>query len=146
MSKDSKNSGPGMLVQPRLIPRELTEREITRGVERISQVFFIRRPIVAMVIAILTVIVGVVMTAELPVAQFPNIAPPEMRLTATYVGADSKALEQSVATPIEEQINGVDNLELHVFGQRDGQFKYDAVHRLRSQDRSQHGFGVDAVS
>jgi HAE1 family hydrophobic/amphiphilic exporter-1 len=72
--------------------------------------FFIRRPIVAMVIAILTVIVGAVMTVTLPVAQFPNIAPPEIRMQATYVGADAKALEQAVATPIEQQINGVDNL------------------------------------
>jgi len=73
--------------------------------------FFIRRPIVAMVIAILTVIVGVVMAVTLPVAQFPNIAPPEIRMQATYVGADAKALEQAVATPIEQQINGVDNLD-----------------------------------
>src|SRR6202049_392566 len=72
--------------------------------------FFINRPIVAMVIAILTVIVGVVMTVTLPVAQFPNIAPPEIRLQATYVGADAKTLEQSVATPIEQQVNGVDNV------------------------------------
>jgi hydrophobic/amphiphilic exporter-1 (mainly G- bacteria), HAE1 family len=72
--------------------------------------FFIRRPIVAMVIAILTVIVGVIMTVTLPVAQFPNIAPPEIRMQATYVGADAKALEQAVATPIEQQVNGVDNL------------------------------------
>lgn len=72
--------------------------------------FFINRPIVAMVIAILTVIVGVVTIAILPVAQFPNIAPPEIQLQATYVGADANTLEQSVATPIEEQINGVDNL------------------------------------
>src|ERR1700726_4374419 len=72
--------------------------------------FFIRRPIVAMVIAILMVIVGVVSIASLPVAQFPNIVPPEIQLQASYVGADAQALEQSVATPIEQQINGVDNM------------------------------------
>src|SRR5579862_3883153 len=73
--------------------------------------FFIDRPIVAMVIAILTVIVGAVTIAVLPIAQFPNIAPPEIRLQATYVGADAATLEQAVATPIEQQINGVDNLD-----------------------------------
>jgi hydrophobic/amphiphilic exporter-1 (mainly G- bacteria), HAE1 family len=72
--------------------------------------FFINRPIVAMVIAILTVIVGVVAIATLPVSQFPNIVPPEIQLLATYVGADARTLEQSVATPIEQQINGVDNM------------------------------------
>ncbi len=72
--------------------------------------FFIRRPIVAMVIAILTVIVGAVTIATLPVAQFPNIVPPEIQLQASYVGADAQTLEQSVATPIEQQINGVDNM------------------------------------
>jgi hydrophobic/amphiphilic exporter-1 (mainly G- bacteria), HAE1 family len=73
--------------------------------------FFINRPIVAMVISILMVIVGAVTIAGLPVAQFPNIVPPEIRLQATYVGADAKTLEQAVATPIEQQINGVDNME-----------------------------------
>jgi HAE1 family hydrophobic/amphiphilic exporter-1 len=72
--------------------------------------FFINRPIVAMVIAILTVIVGAVAIASLPVAQFPNIVPPEIQLQASYVGADAQTLEQSVATPIEQQINGVDNM------------------------------------
>jgi HAE1 family hydrophobic/amphiphilic exporter-1 len=72
--------------------------------------FFINRPIVAMVIAILTVIVGAVTIAALPVSQFPNIVPPEIQLQASYVGADARALEQSVATPIEQQINGVDNM------------------------------------
>src|SRR5580700_1356466 len=72
--------------------------------------FFINRPIVAMVIAILTVIVGAVTIAVLPISQFPNIVPPEIQLQANYVGADARALEQSVATPIEQQINGVDNM------------------------------------
>src|SRR5246500_77073 len=72
--------------------------------------FFIRRPIVAIVIAILTVIVGVITVVTLPVAQFPQIAPPETRLQATYVGADAETLEQAVATPIEQQVNGVDNM------------------------------------
>src|SRR5580692_2118119 len=72
--------------------------------------FFIRRPIVAIVIAILTVIVGVITIAFLPVAQFPNIAPPEIRLQANYPGADAKTLEQAVDTPIEQQVSGVDNM------------------------------------
>src|SRR6266849_5496155 len=63
-----------------------------------------------MVIAILTVIVGAVSIARLPVSQFPNIVPPEIQLLATYVGADAQTLEQSVATPIEQQINGVDRM------------------------------------
>jgi HAE1 family hydrophobic/amphiphilic exporter-1 len=72
--------------------------------------FFINRPIVAMVIAILTVIIGAVTITSLPIAQFPNIAPPEVQIQATYVGADAETLEQSVATPIEQQMSGVDHM------------------------------------
>jgi len=72
--------------------------------------FFIRRPIVAIVISILTVIVGVITIVTLPVALFPSIAPPEIRLQATYPGADAQTLEQAVATPIEQQVSGVDNM------------------------------------
>lgn len=72
--------------------------------------FFIRRPIVAMVIAILMAIVGLVAMAGLPTAQFPNIAPPEIQVKATYPGADAQTVEQSVATPIEQQMSGVDNM------------------------------------
>src|SRR5713226_2524707 len=72
--------------------------------------FFIRRPIVAIVIATLTVIVGVITIAALPVAQFPQIAPPEIRLQANYPGADAQTLEQAVAVPIEQQVSGVDNM------------------------------------
>src|ERR1700719_2083212 len=72
--------------------------------------FFINRPIVAIVISIVTVILGTITIIELPVAQFPNIAPPEVQIQATYVGADAQTLEQSVATPIEQQMSGVDNM------------------------------------
>ena len=72
--------------------------------------FFIRRPIVAMVIAILMVLIGIVAMRRLPTAQFPNIAPPEIQVKATYPGADAVTVEQSVATPIEQQMSGVDNM------------------------------------
>src|SRR5579871_5134613 len=72
--------------------------------------FFIRRPIVAMVISILIVIVGIVTIAGLPIALFPPIAPPEVQIAAVYTGADAQTVEQSVATPIEQQMSGVDNM------------------------------------
>jgi HAE1 family hydrophobic/amphiphilic exporter-1 len=72
--------------------------------------FFINRPIVAMVIAILLVIVGAVSMVSLPIAQFPQIVPPEIRIQANLVGADAQTLANSVATPIEQQMSGVDNM------------------------------------
>src|SRR5579864_8403554 len=72
--------------------------------------FFINRPIVAMVISIVMVIVGAVTITALPVALFPNIVPPEVQVSATYVGADAQTIEQSVATPVEQQMSGVDNM------------------------------------
>src|ERR1700690_3035489 len=73
--------------------------------------FFIRRPIVAIVLSILMVIVGAITIIPLPVAQFPDIAPPEIRLQALYPGAYAETMEKAVATPIEQQINGVDNMD-----------------------------------
>ena len=72
--------------------------------------FFINRPIVAMVIAIIMVIVGVVSFLSLPVAQYPNIVPPEIAINTTFVGGDAITVEQSVATPIEQQLSGVDHM------------------------------------
>src|SRR5260221_8519103 len=72
--------------------------------------FFINRPIVAMVIPILMVIVGAVAIAGLPIALFPQIAPPEVQIQTVYTGADAQTIEQSVATPIEQQMSGVDNM------------------------------------
>jgi HAE1 family hydrophobic/amphiphilic exporter-1 len=72
--------------------------------------FFIRRPIVAMVIAIITVLLGLVVLLNLPIAQFPQILPPQINLTTSYTGADALTVEQALATPIEQQMNGVDRM------------------------------------
>ncbi|MGP8198064.1 MAG: efflux RND transporter permease subunit, partial [Limisphaerales bacterium] len=72
--------------------------------------FFINRPIVAMVISIILVIVGLVTMLSLPIAQFPKVVPPEIFIQADYVGADAQTIEASVATPIEQQMSGVDNM------------------------------------
>src|SRR6266849_1594646 len=72
--------------------------------------FFINRPVVAIVISILMVIIGLVAMVQLPIALYPNIAPPEILLTARYPGADAVTLEQAVATPIEGQMSGVDKM------------------------------------
>jgi len=71
---------------------------------------FVRRPIVAIVIAILMTIAGAVAMTKLPTAQYPDIVPPQIKITTTYTGADALTIEQSVATPLEQQMNGVDNM------------------------------------
>ena len=72
--------------------------------------FFINRPIVAMVLSIVMVIVGIVSFLSLPVAQYPNLVDPQVAVNATYVGADALTVEQTVATPIEQQMSGVDHM------------------------------------
>ena len=72
--------------------------------------FFIRRPIVAMVIAIITVIGGLLAMLGLPLAQFPEIVPPQIIVSTVYTGADAVTIEQSVSTPLEQQMNGVDHM------------------------------------
>ncbi len=72
--------------------------------------FFVGRPIVAMVIAILMVVVGGVAILGLPIAQYPNIVPPQIQVTTSYTGADALSIEQAVATPIEQQMSAADKL------------------------------------
>ncbi|MCK4992734.1 MAG: efflux RND transporter permease subunit, partial [Bacteroidales bacterium] len=72
--------------------------------------FFVRRPIVAMVIAIVILIVGTLSLLNLPMEQYPDITPPMVEVSANYTGANALNVEQSVATPLEQQINGVDNM------------------------------------
>ncbi|HET6958366.1 MAG TPA: multidrug efflux RND transporter permease subunit [Vicinamibacterales bacterium] len=72
--------------------------------------FFVSRPIVAIVIAIITVLAGLVAMQALPIAQFPEIIPPQISVSATYTGADALTIESAVAAPLEQQTNGVDNM------------------------------------
>ena len=72
--------------------------------------FFIRRPIVAMVISIFTIILGVLILKGVPISQYPSITPPMIKITGTYSGANAVNVEQSVATPIEQEVNGVENM------------------------------------
>lgn len=72
--------------------------------------FFVRRPIVAIVLSIVVVLLGLVSLRKLPIAKFPDIIPPEIQINAAYTGADALTVEQSVTTPLEQQINGVDNM------------------------------------
>jgi HAE1 family hydrophobic/amphiphilic exporter-1 len=86
--------------------------------------FFINRPIVAIVISIVMVIAGAAAMFSLPTAQFPNIADPQIQVTATYPGADAVTVDQSVATPIEQQMSGVDNMEyMYTLNANNGQMK-----------------------
>jgi HAE1 family hydrophobic/amphiphilic exporter-1 len=83
--------------------------------------FFIRRPIVAMVIAILTVIVGAITLKKLPISEYPPVSPTMIQVTTTYRGAAAEAVMESVATPIESKVNGVDKLlYMQSFNANDG--------------------------
>ncbi len=107
---------PGARVIVEAAPRDCapsSPRRHSLHLQRRAEVmsrFFIGRPIVAIVIAIVTVLGGLVAMQSLPIAQFPEIIPPQISVTGTYTGADALTIESSVATPLEQQMNGVDNM------------------------------------
>ncbi len=93
--------------------------------------FFIERPVFAAVVAILITLVGAIALPNLPIAQYPDIAPPTVNVTASYPGASAETLADSVAAPIEEQINGVENM-LYMSSQSTGDGHRDHHRHLQA--------------
>ena len=133
-----QNLQPGMTGTNQAIQerRRVTADRLDQNAKgiRIMSKFFINRPIVAMVIAILTVIVGAITIATLPVAQFPNIAPPEIRLQANYPGADAQDSRASGCRAHRAASQRRGQHDLHVLPERHRQPANDVSCRFRSQD------------
>ena len=93
--------------------------------------FFIERPVFAAVLSIVTIIVGAIAIFTLPIAQYPEIAPPTVTVSASYPGANAKTVAETVATPIEEQINGVEGM-IYMSSQstNDGNMKLTVTFKL----------------
>lgn len=93
--------------------------------------FFINRPIVSLVIAILTTLIGGIALLGLPIAQFPDIVPPQVVVNTTYPGADALTVEQTIATPLEQQMSGVDNMDyMYSINANDGTMTLNVIFKL----------------
>jgi hypothetical protein len=105
--------------------------------------FFIDRPVLANVIALLTIIMGLVALLRLPVSQYPNVVPPTVQVTTRYPGAGAAVLAREVALPLEQKVNGVGGYDLHVFDQHQRRRLHPHGH---VPDRRRCGQGPDPGS
>ena len=84
--------------------------------------FFIERPRFALVISIVIILVGIIAMTKLPLEQYPNVTPPQVRVSATYMGASSDVVESTVAAPIESAVNGVEHMLYMTSDSKDGSY------------------------
>ena len=90
--------------------------------------FFIHRPVFATVCALLIILAGAICIPNLPVAMYPNLAPPVVEVIATYVGADAQTVEKAVTIPLEESINGVEGMRYMQFLEHEQRHQHDRHH------------------
>src|SRR3954463_4656406 len=93
--------------------------------------FFIRRPVLANVLAILMVVIGIVALFALPVAQYPDVVPPTVQVTTRYPGASARTVIETVALPIEQQVNGVEGMiYMQSYAAADGTYTLTVTFRI----------------
>ena len=105
--------------------------------------FFIDRPVLAWVISIVIVLLGAIAAGFLPIAQYPEITPPTIRVTANYPGANAQVVADTVAAPIEQQVNGVEKHAVHVVAEQQRRLLHSG-RDVRARHRPQHGPGAGA--
>ena len=94
--------------------------------------FFIERPRFALVISIVIILVGIIAMTKLPLEQYPNVTPPQVRVSATYMGASSDVIESTVAAPIESAVNGVEHMLYMTSDSKDGSYSLNIYFEVGS--------------
>ena len=135
-SEPSKSDEPLQAVR---IPITLTDREARVMLAR----FFIDRPVLAWAISIVIILLGAIAAALLPVAQYPEITPPTVRVTASYPGANAQVVADTVAAPIEQQVIGVEKM-LYMSSQSNNDGSYTLDVTFERGHRREHGPGAGA--